>query len=154
MGIDAHAVVKWIERGYLRIRLVPIKSHIWQIRRGDLVRFIAEPDNWAYYRPERIRDPMLRSFAPRVQARHPELADYLTPTEAAAAAGCSVGHLNKAILQGRVPAKRWDNWRIFRRDAEAYGRRLGRVMERWPTPASDAFLMRAKEECGAGPGLR
>lgn len=148
MGADVHTVARWIKRGYLKARPMPGERRIWQIRRGDLVRFLAEPDNWAYYRLEKIQDPLLQAFAQRVQARHPELADYLTPPEAAEVAGIYVGTLNRLIREGRIPAKRWGNWWILRRDAEAYRQRRVRALDRWPTPRSDAFLVRAKEELG------
>ena len=148
MGADVHTVTRWIRRGYLKARLMPGERRIWQVRRGELVRFIAEPDHWAYYRLEKIQDPLLRALVQRIQARHPDLADYLTPTEAAEVAGIYVGTLNRLIREGQIPAKRWGNWWILRRDAEAYRQRSTRGLDRWPTSRSDAFLVRAKEEWG------
>lgn len=114
MGVDSHSVGKWIERGYLEADVFPYEGRVvHRVRREELRRFVADPENWAYYRPAKIADRELRGLASSVR----DGKEYVTTRQLARRLGCTVGWIGALIRGGTIPAKRWGNFYIHRDDA-------------------------------------
>lgn len=115
MNVESHTVVKWIQRGYLKADRMPFTRRlVYRVLRSDLVAFITDPENWAYYDVHRIADPDLRKRALSVR----DGGEYVTIGEVARRLGCGVNWIAELIRRGKIPAKRWGNYWIHRDDAE------------------------------------
>ncbi len=127
MGVDVHVVVKWVERGYLRGRVLLIGGgrYVWRIWRYDVKRFIVSPRNFAYFDPERIADREIRRLALLARERHGN-PEYLTTGQVAKIHRVTDQRIANLIRRGRLPAVRWGNWLVQREDAEALELDVGR----------------------------
>ena len=115
MNVDPHAVVKWIDRGYLKAGVMPFRGRLaHRVTRTDLIAFIRDPENWAYYDPHRIRDAELREEALAVRQGD----EYITVGEVARRLRCGPNWVAELIRRGKIPAKRWGNYLIHRDDAK------------------------------------
>jgi hypothetical protein len=128
LGVDVHAVCGWIERGWLPARRLPFRDRkVWRIRLEHLKRFAIRPEHWILFRPERVRD---HALARLVAEMH----------------GVDHRDVNRFVRAGKLPAVKWNNWRIRRSDAwQAYfpkGRGSGHVLD-W-SEEGDAFLVLAR----------
>ena len=152
LGVDAHAVIKLIARGKLAAELAPFESGrvVWRMKRTAFYAWATNPANWVYFwrsveRPERIADEKLRRLIARRRERWDDA--WWTPGEVAAYHGVSHIDVNRYIRHGRLPAVKWDNWRVLRSEATRPGFRIYRIadgaLHRWGTPGLDAFLVLA-----------
>lgn len=137
-------VVRWIEEGILPGYQLPMDRQVWGIPRQALVRFVVNPENWIYFRTERVEDPYLRRLVELRRARWHDA--WWTPGQVCAYHGVTQGAINRAILEGRLPASRWGNWWIKRSDAVAFRitPRKGHTPEIAWTSTGDAFLLLAR----------
>ncbi len=145
LGVDVHAVCRWIEREWLPARLLPFRNRkVWRIRVGDLKRFAVRPENWIYFRPGRVRDPTLACLVALAVERWDD--EWLTPGQVATMHGVVHQAVNRFIRAGKLPAVKWYNWQIRRSDAERVffpkGRGHGCELD-W-SEEGDAFLVLAR----------
>jgi hypothetical protein len=144
MGVDSHAVTRWIQRGYLRGDLFPYQGKtVHRVRWEDLERFILDAENWAYYSVEKIGDGRLRELALSVR----DGREYVTTGYLARKLGCSVNWIASLIRRGKIPAKRWDNYQIRREDAarvELPGPGTQYSSRSGFSPQDDLYLVRAR----------
>lgn len=145
MGVCGKLIIRLIDEGRMPGRVVPGGRNIHVVTEDDLRRWITRPENWIYFKVERIRDRKLKRLVELAQARWPD--EWWTPGQVADfhnLNGTSV--VNNAIRRGDLRAVRWQNWRILRSDAMAYTFRQGKghnVIIDW-SPAGDAFLVLAR----------
>lgn len=158
LGIDGHIVIRLIERGLLRAEMTPFASErvIWRMKRGAFYAWATNPLNWVYFwrsveEPSRLADEKLRRLIALRRARwlcHDGQPDsWWTPGQAAAYHGVSHIDINRYIRHGRLPAVKWDNWRIRRSEVTRPGFRVYRLedghLRQRGTAAMDAFLVLA-----------
>lgn len=136
----AKSVTRWIERGLLRGRTLPLDATIYAVAYPDLLRFAVNPHHWIYFHPERVTDTTLRRMIAQRRARWQDA--WWTPGEVAAYHGVHHTCVNHHIRLGVLPAKRWGNWWILRSDATRIRLRSGSGNWRtaW-TPGADAFAL-------------
>lgn len=110
MGVDCRTVRLWLQHGYLHgERGAPIGRHpLWRITEDDVTTFLANPDHWQRWEPQRITDPHLRRWAADVRRG----VRFLTVGEVADRMCVSVNTVNQWIHKGYLPAQRHDNWRV------------------------------------------
>lgn len=140
----AKSVVRLIEEGLLPGQPLPVDRLMWGVPRSALIRFAVNPENWIYFKPERVRDPYIKRLIQLRQARWQD--EWWRPGQVAAYHGCTQQGVNACIHEGRLPAKRWGNWWIKRSDAVALKIVPGKGFSeetRW-TGAGDAFLLLAR----------
>ena len=145
LGVDVHAVCRWIERGWLPARLLPFRNRrVWRIREEDLKRFIIKPEHWILFRPERVRDPALARLVALAVERWGD--EWLTPGQVAEMHGVDRRDVNRFIHAGKLPGVKWGNWWVRRSDAEQVyfprGRGSGHELD-W-SEEGDAFLVLAR----------
>lgn len=142
LGLPCSKVLgKLIRRGILPGRKLPMGADVWVVERGDLLRFVVNPRNWIYFKPERVVDSQLRRL---VELRRAMWGDaWWSPGQVAAYHGVSVSAVNKYIHLGQLPAVKWANWHILRSDALRFPFRRGR--QNWSvtrtSERADAFLI-------------
>ena len=147
LGVDVHAVVRWIdELGILPADTLPFKTprRVRRIRLSALRLFATRPRNWVYFRPLSVPDPDLARLVARAHALWDD--EWLTTGAVADIHGVDTNDVTRAIYLGRLPAVRWNNWRVQRSDAEraTFPKGRGSGHERvWPDGA-DAFLTLAR----------
>ncbi|MCP4427421.1 MAG: helix-turn-helix domain-containing protein [Chloroflexi bacterium] len=143
MGVCGKLIIRLVDRSVLPGRVVPGGRNIHVVREDDLRRWIVRPQNWIYFKAERINDLHLKRLVEYAQARWPD--EWWTTGQVAAYHGVNFRTVNKAIHDGRLPAVRWQNWRILKSDAAAmsFVRGKGNVTLDW-SPAGDAFMVLAR----------
>lgn len=148
LGTDTHAVGRWVALGLLPAGRVAGRRGILRIAKSALYRFAVNPDNWIYFRTDRVRDPALARLIARKQALWGD--EWWTTGQVARHFGlASTSAITTAIQRGKLPARRWGNWYVRRSDALRYGfGRSRRRKTRVCSPAADAFLLRARQEWG------
>lgn len=148
LGIDAHCVLRLIRDGVLPAEPLPWLNQgvylAYRLRTVTFYRWAINPAHWIYFRIERVRDPHLRRLLELKAARWGDA--WLTPGEVAAMHGVHHTDVNRFIAAGKLPAVRWNNWRILRSDAArthfVKGRGCGHVYA-W-SPGADAFMLLAR----------
>lgn len=141
LGVDEHAVVKWIDRGILPGRRLPGERTIRVVDRRVLTQWVVNPAHWIYFDPRRVRDRRLRRLLALARKRWND--EWWTPGQAARYHGVDHRAVNQAIRDGRLPAVKWGNWHILRSDAvRARFRQKGDATQEW-SEAGDAFLVLA-----------
>lgn len=140
----AKSIVRLIHEGLLVGRLLPMGRKMWGVSRHALIRFVANPENWIYFKPDHVKDPYLRRLVELRRARWPDA--WWTPGQAGAYHGVTHMAINNRINAGTLPAKKWGNWWIKRSDAMAMliepGKGHHKLLGR--TEAGDAFLLVAR----------
>lgn len=103
LGLDWHRVADFVRRGWLRARVVPLRTATFRLIAHDqLLRFLADDRYWHLWEPERIRDGALREWAQELRGD----VRFLTVAEAARLLHMTPGAINRAIREGRLPAVR------------------------------------------------
>lgn len=135
----AKSIVRLIQEGLLSARMAPTDTDIYLIHREEIKRFAVNPENWIYFRPERVTDPYLRSLISRRKERWGD--EWWSVGQVTAYHGLSVNAVNQQIRKGLLRAKRWGNWWVRRSDALAakFQLKKGHPIE-W-SEGADAFLL-------------
>jgi hypothetical protein len=146
MGVSCQkTVAMWINAGLIPARALATARHdIRAIAREALYRWAVNPENWIYFKPERVADPHLRRLIELRAARWDDA--WWTPGQVAAYHGVTSTPINRRILEGTLPAKRWGNWWIKRSDAVALTVRGGKgsPIRQVEITAGDSFLLLAR----------
>lgn len=135
VGVDSKTIHALMDSGRMPHRLLPGRDKTRVIDRHALMRWLLDPLNWAYVKPERVG-----GMRPRGKRKISDCYDYafwesarkvvlkakaewkdewLTPMQAAEAIGKerkrgAAHNINKAIHEGNLKATRWGNWKILR----------------------------------------
>lgn len=137
-------ITRLISEGLLPARMAPLDRAIYLVSYDAMIRFAANPENWIYFKPHRVRDAKLRRFIHLRQQRWND--EWWTPGQVAAYHGVSVSAASNQIYQRCLPAKRWGNWWVKRSDAinARFVRGKGsKSVIQW-TDEADAFLILAR----------
>lgn len=155
LGIDAHKIVHWVDKGLIPGRLMAGEREIRLIKRDDFERWALSPSNWIYFDPKKIRDPRLKRLC-RLRARR--WGDEWWPTtKVARLHGVETKDVQRLIYRGEIPAVRlpvslggrhenrgWSNWFVKKSDAVRAHFVKGRGIQNWqPTPRAVAFMKKA-----------
>lgn len=146
LGVDVHAVCKWIRDGLLPAQIIPYGRRIRRIAIPDLRRFAATPRNWIYFKPDHVPDPDLRRLVDKARRRWGD--EWLSTGQVADMHGLAAsGPIVNRVHAGTLPAQRLFNNNWFVRRSHAQELRIwprcgepGRSKSNW-TPAADAFLV-------------
>lgn len=128
LGVDAKSVALLIKREILPGYLLPGNDVTRVVDRMALLRFLVNPMNWVYFKPERVglRPPKHRggkvydaefwAYARRLVLKKRKMwkDKWLRIGEVARLHGVSDRTVNQAIRRGRVKALDWGNWWILR----------------------------------------
>ena len=131
-------------RKILPIQYLKLDKRIFsRIKRISLYVWAVNPENWIYFKPERVRDPILRRL---IELRRIRWVDeWLTVGQVARICGKDRRFINHFINSGRLPARRWGNWHI----------KLSDLMANPPDPSrrkyifserADEFILKARED--------
>lgn len=124
LGVDGHAVSAWADRGLIPHRNIAGLTNTRTVKADTLRRWAVNPMHWIYFKPERIREPRLRALVLRQVERWQD--EWWTPGQVAAYHHVDHSAVNQQIRQGKIPAVRWNNWRILKSDALAAHFLIGR----------------------------
>lgn len=123
LGIPCAKTIRfWIDRGYLPARdgqgAGGHARELW-VDRLELVKFLADPEYWPLWNPDRVRDPALREF---VKGRRDGKNDsYLTVGQIAERFHVVRDAPNTWIRAGLLPAKkRGNNWIVKESDLAGF----------------------------------
>lgn len=141
-------VTRWIDLGWLPARVGPscgIYRKHW-IEELALVDFMANPDAWVAWNPERIMDLDWQEVARQQRGN----VVYLTPGQVADRLGVTSRAVNKWICEDRLPATRWGNWWVKESDLAGfvppYDRSKVGISPRRFTPEEDAEMVRLRSD--------
>ncbi|MGQ0605303.1 MAG: hypothetical protein ACT4QE_26805 [Anaerolineales bacterium] len=160
LGVNPKLIDRLIDEGHLSGWRLPTRRTIRVARRVTVLRWMANPEHWIFFRPERVNHGPRRTkrcydhvFWARAQ-RLVQLAcqrwndEWLTAGQAAKSRGTTVGAINKAVRTGRLCGVKWKNWRflcseITRSDLVFFkGKGAARSVQY--TEAGDVFLILAR----------
>lgn len=164
--IDSHTAIKLLEAGILPGRLLPFNSRVVRVvNRVTLLRFIVNPMNWIYFKPDRVdRNHLVRGLkvydhafwahARRLVLKQRSLwkDEWWRIGEVARYHGLHHKAINKAIHDGRLQAKDWGNWWVLKSHATDPDLRLqtwtglgGKGQDHFiVSPRADAFVVLAE----------
>jgi len=119
MGVPCQKTVAgWANQGLIAARVLPTTNgEVRAIARTELFAWASDPENWIYFKPERVADPELQTLI--ADARLQWQDEWWTPGQVGAYHGVTHMAINNRINLGTLPAKRWGNWWIKRSDAIA-----------------------------------
>lgn len=133
LGVDVHAVCRWIEDGILPGRVLPMERHIRVVKKATLWRWAVNPMNWPYFEnsvyddtrsnngqdfakgTDRIADPRLRRLIELKKKRWGD--EWWSLGQVAEHHGVTLSGVHKAVYEGRIPGVRYQNWRVRKSDA-------------------------------------
>jgi hypothetical protein len=163
LGVDIHAVCAMHKRGILQFVVLPGPRKILNIRQVALHSWAVNPEHWIYFKVEKITDPYLNRLVELARSRWEDawwtteqvtayhgLVPRPHPRQNGKIALSASNLVEKHILDGILPGKRWGNWYVKRSDAVAHVFRTGKGSSRpypW-TPRADAWILRARDELG------
>lgn len=148
LGIDNKCVMGLIRDGVLPAEPLPWLNqglyNAYRLRIVTFYRWAINPRHWIYFRPGRVRDLHLRRLLELKAARWGDA--WLTPGQVAAMHGVDHKDVNRYIRAGKLPAVRWNNWRILRSDAARvrFAKGKGAGHEAAWSPTGDAFMLLAR----------
>jgi len=148
LAIDGHCVMRLIRDGILPAEPLPWLNqglyNTYRLRTVTFYRWALNPRHWIYFRTERVRDRRLRRLLELKTARWGDA--WLTPGQVAAMHGVDHRDVNRFIHAGKLPAVRWNNWRILRSDAVSvhFPKGRGAGHESDCSPATAAFMLLAR----------
>lgn len=128
LGADGHTVCHWIDAGMLPGEIVAGGRYIRRVLKNDLLNWLCHPDNWVYFRFERVRDPNLRMLLENARAGWGD--EWWTTRQVADYWEVDVGDVKRHIKMGRLQARhvpnrhgrypnpRWANWFVLKSEAE------------------------------------
>lgn len=160
IGVDDHAMSEWCDAGIIKTQRAGENRRIRLIRRRDLLAWCVNPDNWPYFKRERVKD---EKVARMMDLRAKRWGDeWWTTSQVAEYHGGKVEH--KDVVRhirylrtlpgfclpvskgGRHNNRRWANWYVRKSDAIAHHfHKQGADMTRF-TPRADAWVLRARDE--------
>lgn len=145
MGVKCQkTVAMWVNQGLIPARTLPTAmGEIRAIARQTLIRWAVNPENWIYFKHERVTDPYLRRLLQLRRARWND--EWWTPGQVGAYHGVTHMAINNCIHDGRLRGKKWGNWWIRRSDAIAlkiYPKKGYSTQIEW-TDSGDAFVVLA-----------
>ncbi len=131
LAIDSHAALKLIQRDILPGYLLPGKDVTYVVNRIALLRFIVNPMNWIYFKPERIGtrptgrrgkvfDVAFWAYAKRLALKRKALweDEWWRIGKVARYHRISCNAVNKAVRVGRLKATDWGNWWVLKSQAK------------------------------------
>lgn len=154
LSIDGHKVTGWIDRGMLPGRRLPSERNIQVVRFEDLKRWLVRPENWPYFKVNRIKSESLRSLVMKAQARWGD--EWWTTRQMADYHNCNICLIKQNIFRGKLPAIQrkniggrgratWANWFVRKSVVMAWKvPKLTDPRKHYWTDRSDAFLMSAR----------
>jgi hypothetical protein len=146
LGIDVHEVMKLVKRGILPVDVIPGERHIMNIRIQKLYQWAVNPDNWIYFKHEKVKDAKLRRLLAFKAVKWND--EWWTPGKVAAWHNTDQRMVNMYIHKGIIRGKKWGNWHILRSEALKaglnfpHGKGSG-MCGNWSDEA-DAFLIRSR----------
>ncbi len=120
LGKCGKAIKALIERGVLPGRVIPGKRGIHVVRQVTFYRWAVNPQNWIYFNPGRVRDAKLSRLIELKRRRWGD--EWLTTGQVARLRGLPGGSndVTRQIYAGKLPAVKYQFWRVRRSAAEAY----------------------------------
>jgi hypothetical protein len=144
--VDSKAAMRWVDEGLLPGRRLPMDRVIRVVRRVTFLRWCVNPANWIYFRPEKVVDPHIRRLIELKKERWGD--EWWTPGQVAEYHGVHHQDVNRYIRAGKLPAVKWQNWRILRSQATDPGLRFyagrGAGPDTGWSAECDAFLVLAR----------
>lgn len=138
LGCDGKSVHRLIDRGIMPGRRLPSVRMIRVVGRIALMKWLINPDNWIYFKPDRVgalRRRGKRGYGAAydfafweearrlvAKARRGRKDQWLTPGQVTRRLRIKVSgtrYVNVAIRKGTLKATRWGNWWIRRSDLPA-----------------------------------
>ncbi len=127
LGVDVHIICHWVESGMLQGEIVPGGRHIHRILKTDLLAWLLDPQNWVYFKIEKVRDPQLRRLLEEKQKAWgdewwmtPRIAEHLEINTRDIQRYIKIGLIQgRRVLNrhGRYPNPYWANWFVLRSEA-------------------------------------
>ncbi len=163
LGVDAHKVCSWFDRGILPGEIIPSESaRVYRrVLRRDFFRWALDPNNWIWFDPARVPDQPLRRFLDRKRERWGD--EWWNTSRVAAYHGVDVQDVKRYIQHGKIRAVRapnhggrndkpaWGHWFVLRSEAtrpDLYFVKRGRGQVAWRldiwSERADAFLVLAR----------
>ncbi len=145
LGLDIHAIMLLHERGLLPMCIVPGVKGILNIRRVTLFRWAVNPENWIYFKREKVTDSHLRRLIELEAERWGE--EWWTAGKACEFLGLEYKQVNYLVQKGKLRGKQYGNWyfrksEVTKRDfVYHFGKGHGHEVDF--TPEQDAFIVLA-----------
>jgi len=114
MGIEPKSLMNIYEHGRIDLHDAPVDRKFKVIRKKALYRWAVKPENWIYFKADRIRDKHLKRLVLRAQSMWDD--KWLTIGEAAQRLGYGddTRVVNAYIHRGKIKgAIQWGNWWVL-----------------------------------------
>lgn len=161
LGIDAHKTAGWVDMGLIPGRLMAGGRNIRLIDRQAFRRWVLNPMNWPYFKPDSVRDPELKRMLAKRAARWGD--EWWSTRQVADYHGVITSDVKRYIVMGRIPSFRlpvslsgrhfdrsWSNHYVLKSMAvqvKFFKGKTNHIPCKF-TPAADAWLLKARDELG------
>jgi len=143
LDVDIHAICKMHNRGLIPTKRLAGTRGILVIHQITFYRWAINPNNWIYFKPQRVTDPHLHRLLQLKATRWPD--QWWTVGQVAAHHNVKEGTVGAAIYYGRLPAVRWGSYYVLRSNAIKHhfwtGKGHGHELD-W-SPAADQHILLA-----------
>lgn len=143
LGMCSKIIKRLIREGVMPGRQIAGVQNIHVINRLHLLRWCSQPQNWIFFKVERIQDKGIKRLVEMRQAQWGD--EWWTTGQVGRYHGVSHCLVNLHIRTGRLPGVRWQNWRVRKSDAVAHTFKTGsgsNTLIDW-SPEGDAFILLA-----------
>lgn len=144
MGMCGKTVKMLVVRGILPGRPIAGSGRgIHVVNRLHLYKWVVQPANWIYFKVERIRDLKIKRLVLLRQSQWDD--EWWTTGQVADYHGTISNMVAKHIREGKLPAVRWQNYRVLKSDAIKHTFYMGKgsnVVIEW-SAEGDAFMLLA-----------
>lgn len=128
LGIDAHKIAHWVDKGFIPGRMMAGGRKIRLINRQDFITWLLEPEHWIYFDIHQVKDAELKK-----QLKHaakewgdewwatPKVAQYHGVITSDVKRYIKLGRIKATQIQhslgGRHPDQYWAYWFVLKSEA-------------------------------------
>ena len=146
--VDIHSVMRWHKRKIMPFEILPGERGIMSVHIRTVYRWAVQPQNWIYFKADRVRDAHLRRLVALAQERWGD--EWWTVGQVTDYFGLTDGLVQTHIQKGLLPAVRWGNWWVRKSDAVNHafysGETRYKARRRQYSPRADVWILRARDE--------
>lgn len=103
IGIDGHKTTHWVDAGLIPGRTMAGGRNIRLIEREALKRWVLNPDNWIYFKIDKVPDPTLKRLLKKRARRWGDA--WWTTRRVADYHGVDTGDVKRYIQHGKIQAR-------------------------------------------------
>jgi len=128
LGVDEHKISHWVDRGFIKGRIMAGGRRIRLIERADFQKWVMDPQHWMYFDLEKVKDAELKKGLKQAAKawgdewwKTPRVAKHLGIKVTDVKRYIQLGRIKAVQIQysygGRHPNLSWKYWFVLKSEA-------------------------------------